>query len=295
VVAWLSNREIERSLRRARKSEHDLKEERDLLEVKVDERTHELQAAQLEKLDHLYRFAEFGQIASGLFHDLTSILNALALRADTTDQSLSKAFGVQAEIDEFVRAVRKQLSRENIQEYFSPRDIISQVMHLVSHKCQVDHINISFENEYSSLNYFGDPTRFHQVVINLVMNAIDSFKNFSNIPAGRKNIIIRLSKKKDHIVFEVEDNGCGIPRNIQDKIFESFFTTKSNGGGIGIGLAMTKRIVEKDFKGTITVESEEGVGARFIVRLPFENENQDKRNVSDNGDENNGHRNGADF
>jgi hypothetical protein len=72
IIAWLSNREIERSLLRARRSEQNL-------EVKVEERTRELQAAQLEKIDHLYRFAEFGQLASGMFHDLLNVVNAVAL------------------------------------------------------------------------------------------------------------------------------------------------------------------------------------------------------------------------
>ena len=69
TVSWLSNREIERSLRRARTSEAALKEERDMLEITVEDRTRELQKTQSEKIAQLYRFAEFGKLASGLFHD----------------------------------------------------------------------------------------------------------------------------------------------------------------------------------------------------------------------------------
>ncbi len=70
VVSWLANREIVKSLRRAQTSEQELKNERDLLEIKIAERTQALKQAQLEKVTELDRFAEFGRLASGAFHDL---------------------------------------------------------------------------------------------------------------------------------------------------------------------------------------------------------------------------------
>jgi len=82
IVAWLYNREIERSLQRAKSSEQALKEERDLLEVKVAKRTDELRRAQLDKVQQLNRLAELGQLSSGLFHDILNLLTALSLRAD---------------------------------------------------------------------------------------------------------------------------------------------------------------------------------------------------------------------
>jgi signal transduction histidine kinase len=66
----------------------------------------------------------------------------------------------------------------------------------------------------------------------------------------------------------VEDNGVGIPEQHIDKIFEPFFTTKISGQGIGIGLSMAKRIVEKDFGGLLTAKSEAGRGSSFKVSLP---------------------------
>ena len=82
VIAWLSNREIEKSLKRARRSEAALKVERDALEITVEARTRQLREAQADQLSQLYRFAEFGQISSGLFHDLVNPLNAMSLNME---------------------------------------------------------------------------------------------------------------------------------------------------------------------------------------------------------------------
>jgi len=90
LISWLSNREIEKSLHRARTSEAALKKERDMLEVRVVQRTKELQKAQLDKMIHLYRFADFGRLASGLLHDLVSPLTTVALNLDHL-QSLARA------------------------------------------------------------------------------------------------------------------------------------------------------------------------------------------------------------
>lgn len=267
LVAWLSNREIERSLMCARRSELALKEERDSLEIKVEERTRELQSAQLEKIDHLYRFAEFGQIASGLFHDLTSILTALSLRAEknpdaAASSSLANAFEVQNEIGRFTEAVRRQLNREEILEEFSLSAAILRAVKLLEHKCHAEHVRISFEPSISSsATTFGDPAKFHQVVVNLLMNAIE---------AGGNAIRISLAREGDDAVIQVIDNGPGIAPDIKTKIFEPFFTTKhAEKKGIGIGLAITKRIIEKDFGGAIDVESEIGKGTAFTVRFPL--------------------------
>ena len=82
TVAWLSNTEIEKALHRALGSERDLAKERDSLEIKVAERTQELQQAQTEQLIQQYRFIAFGRIAAGLFHDLASPLTSVSLNLE---------------------------------------------------------------------------------------------------------------------------------------------------------------------------------------------------------------------
>ena len=79
LVSWLSNKEIEKALKRAKRSEIALKKERDGLEIEVERRTEELKKAQLEKLTIFYRFSNYGRIAAGLFHDIANPLTQVSL------------------------------------------------------------------------------------------------------------------------------------------------------------------------------------------------------------------------
>ena len=71
------------------------------------------------------------------------------------------------------------------------------------------------------------------------------------------------------IEIKVSDNGTGIPKNVIDKIFQPFFTTKPTGQGTGLGLSLSYDIITKGHNGTIRVETVEGKGADFIIQLPY--------------------------
>jgi len=273
VVAWLSNREIEKSLLRARRSERELKEERDSLEVKVEERTRELHAAELEKVDHLYRFAEFGQLASGLFHDLLNMVQVVSLRGEEegeTQKLLEQASSVQVEIDRFRNALRTQLSRDDTKQRFSLDETIQDAVQFLSYQAKYAGVRIGVACD--RVEYFGSPLKFHQIVMNLVLNAIEAFEGDVGKTKDGKRVAIRLVLDSDKfIILSVADNGCGISTDVQAKIFDPFFTTKHGAKqGTGIGLAIAKRIVENDFGGTIEVQSaERGLGSIFNVRFPL--------------------------
>lgn len=280
IVAWLSNREIEKSLARARRSEAELRKERDLLEVKVEERTRELHDAQLEKFADLYRFAEFGELASGLFHDTLNLLNIALLEARPGSPLIEGADNIQNQIERFRISVRKQLSKDDTQEYFSLAESVGHVIQLLSYQAKKSHIRINFDRDFGdACEYFGSPFKFHQVVMNLMSNAIQSFDSVREIHTNQ-TVTIRLFRKGKSYIVCVEDNGIGISEAILDKIFEPFFTTKSHGKGTGIGLAMTKRIVEKDLQGTITVTSKQGRGSIFTVQFPKEGGTTDTKHNS---------------
>ncbi len=103
---------------------------------------------------------------------------------------------------------------------------------------------------------------FYQVLVNLLSNAFDAVA----IGSGGVNVETRFDERDLHII--VEDNGCGIPEQIQPLIFDTLFTTKEPGKGIGLGLAIVKKIVEK-YDGTISVKSEEGVGTKMHLTFPL--------------------------
>lgn len=270
TVSWLSNREIEKSLARARRSEAELKKERDFLEIAVEERTKELKETQAEKMAQLYRFAEFGRLSSGLFHDLINPLTAVSLNMEKVKESemseyLNNATVAAKKMGDMVNAVRKQLLREENEGIFSLNAEIEQVIEVLAHKAQKANVAIHFSGDTEILTY-GDAVKFNQVILNLIANAID---------ADGKSVQVALGKENSMVVLSVKDQGVGIAQENISKIFEPFFTTKVSVGGMGIGLSITKRIVEKDFDGSVEVASKEGVGSVFTVKFPQKNNDQE--------------------
>ena len=102
---------------------------------------------------------------------------------------------------------------------------------------------------------------FYQVIFSLLLNAFDAV----TIGSGSVNVETRLDRKDLHII--VEDNGCGIPEQIQPLIFDALFTTKEPGKGTGLGLAIVKKIVEK-YDGKIALSSKEMVGTKIHAIFP---------------------------
>ena len=115
------------------------------------------------------------------------------------------------------------------------------------------------------------PGAFNQVVLNIFVNAAHAIDEAMNGGARGKGVI-RVSTCEDDgwIEIRISDSGTGIPKEIQSKIFNPFFTTKSVGKGTGQGLALAHAVIVEKHFGTIQLESEVGSGTTFIIRLPLE-------------------------
>jgi signal transduction histidine kinase len=120
-------------------------------------------------------------------------------------------------------------------------------------------IEVSIERQTGISNVKTDPLIVKHVLMNLITNAIDAMPN-----GGR--LAIKVFKEADKICVSVEDTGVGIPKENLEKIFTPLFTTKSKGKGLG--LSVSKKLVEQ-LGGTISVESREGIGTTFTIRLPI--------------------------
>jgi uncharacterized membrane protein len=175
VVAWLSNREIEKSLIRARVSEWALKGERDRLEIKVDERTRELRQAQLEKIENVYRLAAFGDLASGLFHNLINMLMSL-MPTGERDQDV---IALSKNITSFAEGMRRQLTYGNVEQSFSLNDAIGYAISLLDYKAHLATVAIIFEKK-KDVEYYGNQFQFHNVIVNLIGNAIESYRDVAD-------------------------------------------------------------------------------------------------------------------
>ena len=118
----------------------------------------------------------------------------------------------------------------------------------------------------SSTSYYikGQVGALNQIILNLVTNAIHAIGD----KKGRIKLQFGLSVDDGQMVrLVVEDNGCGIPKDLRKHVFEPFFTTKKDGKGTGIGLTVVKRMVE-EHGGWIQVQSEEEKGTTFIMNFP---------------------------
>lgn len=108
------------------------------------------------------------------------------------------------------------------------------------------------------------PGKINQVFMNILANAIQAIQP----DEGTITIATRLHEEKDQISVTIQDTGGGIPEDIQDKIFEPFYTTKDVGKGTGLGLSISYSIVQ-DHNGEIEVKSKKGVGTQFVIYLPL--------------------------
>jgi nitrogen fixation/metabolism regulation signal transduction histidine kinase len=112
-----------------------------------------------------------------------------------------------------------------------------------------------------------DKNQMTQVILNLVENARDAIGTRTG---GKITVATKLGDAGDRAVLVVEDNGPGVPRDVKDKIFTPYFTTKHAKGGTGLGLAIVHRIVA-DHGGRIVLSDVTGGGARFTIELPLRN------------------------
>lgn len=111
-------------------------------------------------------------------------------------------------------------------------------------------------------DFTGDKVKLEEVFLNILRNAKDAL----NDKDEEGNIFLVAERKKDILMIQCKDNGCGIPADKMDSIFDPFVTTKEN--GTGLGLSLSKRIIEAH-NGTISAESTPGKGTTFTIRLPI--------------------------
>jgi two-component system NtrC family sensor kinase len=120
-------------------------------------------------------------------------------------------------------------------------------------------VETAFDDEIPEI--MASTNQMRQVLLNILKNAKEA------MPKGGV-LTVRTDREDLHVLIHIQDTGVGIPEEIRDKIFEAFFTTKQKVKGVGLGLSVCYGII-KDHGGEIQVESEEGKGTTFTIRLPI--------------------------
>jgi two-component system NtrC family sensor kinase len=143
--------------------------------------------------------------------------------------------------------------------------VIGRCIKLVQHQLELKNIELQTQLDTHLPLIRCDHGQIEQVILALVMNAIDAMPNGGNLTLGS-----RKGPGPDEIQLEVRDDGVGMPPDVLANLFEPFFTTKERGRGLGLGLAISRNIVDRH-GGRIEVASEPGRGTTFTITLPLQN------------------------
>ncbi len=251
------------------------------LEIKVEERTNQLQAAQ-KKLLQSDRLASLGQLSASVAHEINNPISGV-LNLSMLMQRMLREDGVpRGRVEEF-RKYLAQVTSETARvgrivsdllafsrrgkPQHAPADlnaIVSATISLVQHQLKLNNVAAETDLAEDLPAVACDASQIQQVAMNLILNAAEAT---SGKPERR--IRVATGRSEGSVVLTVSDNGEGIAPEHLSKIFDPFFTTKAEGKGVGLGLAVTYGIVQAH-GGDIEVKSASGEGSTFTVTLPLE-------------------------
>ena len=179
--------------------------------------------------------------------------------------SFDKALGKIEKSVKRARRITHQLladvgKRDQVVAEIDMQALVNETIQLIHRDAENKGIRVNLEVDRSQRTLWADPNQIRQVLINLLNNAIHA-TNEDGV------ITVRLQSADTGVTLDIIDSGVGIPKENLDRIFEPFFSTKAPGEGTGLGLFVSRDIVEK-MGGQLTVESQLGQGTCFKIFIP---------------------------
>lgn len=263
-----------------------------------------IQKQQKDYLDQLHnnqdmlmekeRLASLGQLIGGISHNLkTPIMSISGAAEGLTDlineydasigdpevtpedhhaiandmrEWISKIHSYTAYMSDIITAVKGQAVKlsENETDEFTIDELVKRVNILMKHEIRNASLNLETKIEVpNSLSLHGDVNSLVQVVNNLITNAIQSYNGRTN-----ESIILTLKQDNNNLIISVTDHGCGMPEDVQEKLFKTMITTKGK-NGTGLGMFMSYSTIKGHFNGDITFTTEVGKGTTFNIIIPL--------------------------
>lgn len=223
-------------------------------------------ALQTEKLSAV------GRMAAGIAHEINNPLSSILLYSSNAVKKVQEPGPVKEALEIIVsETIRCRTIIQDLLEFAREREpckipgtmtcVVEKALSLLENELRLRHIAVEKRLDHMLPRMLLDVNQMQQVVVNLMLNGIEAMTD-----GGKLSVTTRMSEDGDAQVLIVEDNGCGIPKENLERIFEPFFSTKPK--GTGLGLAVSYGIV-RNHGGSIHVHSLPGHGSRFSVILPL--------------------------
>ena len=290
---------VAKDLRQVKRLIKELQEERAVLDIRVKQRTAELEKANKElqamteelkekqvQLIQSSKMAAVGQLGAGVAHELNNPLGGILGYAQFVLEKLKRPqFGPDdfKGCSRYVESIEREAARckgivENLLKFSrrpivakpEPVDIaaaINDTLSIIGHQLKLKNIKLILEIKPDLCGVVGIVNQLQQVFANLILNSQQAMAEGGEFKITASNIIDEKTQTPTHIRIEFSDTGCGISEENLIHLFEPFFTTKLKEKGTGLGLAVSYQIIQ-DHKGTIEVKSQVGKGTTVTITLP---------------------------
>jgi signal transduction histidine kinase len=231
-------------------------------------------------VEHQKKLNHFARLATGLAHEIRNPLTAINVRLFTLQKVFKNDSAEQAdavlirnEIDRLEQILKNflKLARPTEPKFakLTAEPALREVRDLLAPHLQRQNIELKLD-EMAETRFEADPVQLKQVLINLIQNAADAIGRRGTITLRARQDQVRIAgRPTPSVVLEVQDTGHGISPEVQERLFDPFFSTKDNGTGLGLPIAM--KIIDQH-QGLLDFDSREGHGSTFRVILPVSNQ-----------------------
>jgi len=275
------NKNLNREIEQHKRAQEALKEQ-----WKARMEAEKRQSAAVKLAERSSRLASIGVMAAGITHEINQPLNAIKVTADSIKYwekrnpgSLPGSFveqlsNISLSVDRISEIIEHMRTFWVIPDTPSVSVVdlnkaVTRSLSLVDRQLVTHGITYRFVNETDSLLLKGNTVHLEQIVVNLIVNAMQAVEESGN---HEKTIEIRTLEENDYAVLRIRDTGTGLPVNRAEELFDPFFSTKKAGEGMGLGLAIVKNYVDR-YGGTIKVSDNSESGVTFSVSFPVVKQN----------------------
>jgi C4-dicarboxylate-specific signal transduction histidine kinase len=265
------------------RAEHELMKAKEELEARTVSEKRERQKAEERlrlaqaELTHLSRVTVMGEIAASIAHEVNQPLAAVVMNANAglrwlaakppnleeAEAAMQRVISDGNRASDVISRIRGLLRKGASEQLaLSVKDVVRETLAITGHELERHRIDVHSELLDDMPTVLGDRVQLQQVILNLVLNAIDAM---TEVDRARVLTIRSLLDDAKGIVLEVSDCGKGFEPGSEDRIFDAFFSTKA--AGLGMGLSVSRSIVEAH-GGTLRATPNVGLGATFYLTLP---------------------------